>query len=66
MKVDSFKEESGPASEQTLESVSLETLASLTGFPVEFIKSELFIEGQSELSLDELRKKALSYLESEF
>lgn len=48
--------------------VSLGALAELTGFPVDYIKRELFLEGEdaSEMSLEELRKKVLAYLDSSF
>ena len=48
--------------------VSLGTLAELTGFPVDYIKRELFMEGESEeeMSVEELRKKVLAYLDSSF
>lgn len=50
------------------EAVSLGALAELTGFPVDYIKRELFLEGESaeEMSLEELRKKVLAYLDSNF
>lgn len=48
--------------------VSLGTLAELTGFPVDYIKRELFLEGEdaSEMTMDELRAKVLAYLDSNF
>lgn len=45
--------------------VALSSLSEMTGFPVDFIKSELFVEGE-ELSMDELRKSMAGYLESTF
>ncbi len=50
------------------EVVSLGALAELTGFPVDYIKRELFLEGEdaSEMTMDELRKKVLAYLDSNF
>lgn len=50
------------------EVVSLGTLAELTGFPVDYIKRELLLEGESleEMSVEELRKKVLAYLDSNF
>lgn len=45
--------------------VSLEKLASLTGFPVEVIKEELFNgESDSHISLDDLRSAMLKYIDS--
>lgn len=48
--------------------VSLGTLAELTGFPVDYIKRELLLDGESEegMSVEELRKKVLAYLDSNF
>lgn len=46
--------------------VSLRSLAELTGFPVEYIKRELLLEGEEDLSVEDLRKKVLSYLETNF
>ncbi len=45
--------------------VSLETLAKMTGFPVELIKEEVFNgEVSSQVSLEELRAAMLSYIDS--
>lgn len=45
--------------------VSLETLAKMTGFPVEMIKEEIFKgEGDDQVSMDELRSAMLSYIDS--
>lgn len=46
--------------------VSLGSLAALTGFPVEYIKRELFLEDGQELSVEELREKVTAYLDSNF
>ena len=43
--------------------VPLSSLSELTGFPVEFIKKELLLNGE-ELSMAELRTSMISYLES--
>ena len=43
--------------------VPLSSLSELTGFPVDFIKKELLLEGE-ELSMAELRTSMISYLES--
>lgn len=43
------------------ERVSLSTLSEMTGFPLEFIKKELLIQGDS-LSMSELRESVLDYL----
>ena len=45
------------------ESIPLESLSHLTGFPVDFIKKELLIT-TPECSLKELRKLMVSYLQS--
>ncbi|MBT6325708.1 MAG: hypothetical protein HOJ35_07050 [Bdellovibrionales bacterium] len=42
-------------------SVDVNQLAEMTGFPVDFIKSELLLESNS-LSIDEFRKTMVSYL----
>lgn len=45
--------------------VSLEVLAKMTGFPVEMIREEIFKgQGDSEVSLEELRSAMLSYIDS--
>lgn len=41
--------------------VDVNQLAEMTGFPVDFIKSELLLESNS-LSMDEFRKTMVSYL----
>ena len=46
--------------------VSLGSLSELTGFPIEYIKRELLLGGEENLSMEELRKKVLAYLNSEF
>lgn len=43
--------------------VPLKDLSDLTGFPVEFIKSELLLSDE-ELSMKELRQSMMTYLES--
>lgn len=53
------------ANEQEL--VSLDSLAELTGFPVEMIKSELFKNSSLEtekVTLAELRKAMVSYIDA--
>ena len=52
----------------TSEVVSLGNLSELTGFPVDYIKRELLLDGENvdELTLEELRKKVLAYLDSNF
>lgn len=52
-------------SEITSGKVSLETLAKMTGFPVELIKEEIFAgEGSDQVSLEELRSAMLTYIDS--
>ena len=55
-----------PSSES--EVVSLGTLAELTGFPVDYIKRELLLDGETieGLSVEDLRAKVLAYLNSNF
>jgi hypothetical protein len=43
--------------------VPLESLSELTGFPVEFIKKELLLDGET-LSMNDLRKSMAVYLEN--
>jgi hypothetical protein len=59
-----LKEIDKPSTEE--EGVSLKTLSELTGFPVDYIKRELLLSGDQELSMDELRKKVQSYLDTSF
>lgn len=44
------------------ESVSLDSLSLMTGFPADFIKSELIVEGE-DLSVGDLRKTMINFLE---
>lgn len=55
-------------SKPTEEVVSLGTLAELTGFPVDYIKRELLSgdEEVTEMTMTELRKRVLAYLDSNF
>ena len=46
--------------------VALDQLAELTGFPVDFIKRELLLTEETDLSVEELRAKVLHYLDSNF
>lgn len=48
--------------------VSLGSLAELTGFPVDYIKKELLLDGkmEGEMTVEELRMKVLAYLDSNF
>jgi hypothetical protein len=61
-----LQEVSKPSTSET--EVSLGTLAELTGFPVDYIKRELLLDGDSEstVNMDELRQRVLSYLDSDF
>jgi len=52
--------------EASVSGVSLGSLAALTGFPVEYIKRELFLDDGQELSVEELREKVMAYLNSNF
>lgn len=42
--------------------VSMDTLSMMTGFPADFIKSELIVEGE-DLSVSDLRKTMINFLE---
>jgi hypothetical protein len=57
-----LKDTSKPESSET--GVSLGSLAELTGFPIDYIKRELLLESEQDLSVDELREKVLAYLNS--
>jgi hypothetical protein len=46
--------------------VTLGTLSELTGFPVDYIKRELLLSDENELSMVELRAKVMQYLDSSF
>lgn len=50
------------------ELVSLDSLAALTGFPVEMIKTELFkdssLENEEKVTLADLRKAMVSYIDA--
>lgn len=62
-----LKDHSKPSTnEVNEEGVNLATLAELTGFPVDYIKRELLLSDDQELSMDDLREKVLSYLDSSF
>jgi hypothetical protein len=51
---------------ESSEAVSLGSLAALTGFPIEYIKRELILDGEEDLSVEELRKRVMAYLNSNF
>ncbi|MAF76530.1 MAG: hypothetical protein CME63_03700 [Halobacteriovoraceae bacterium] len=48
--------------EREAEKVSLDSLSMMTGFPVEFIKSELIVDGE-DISMADLRKTMVNFLE---
>ena len=48
---------------RTEEPISLEQIAFLTDFPEDFIKKELLLDGVTEITMTEFRKKVLDYLE---
>ncbi len=48
--------------ERESEKVSLDTLSLMTGFPADFIKSELIVDGD-DLSVSDLRKTMINFLE---
>lgn len=49
--------------ENTGEKVAVENLSELTGFPTDFIKKELLVDGES-ISIEDLRSKMITYLEN--
>lgn len=59
-----LKDLSKPESSES--GVSVGSLAELTGFPVDYIKRELFLETDGEITVEELRKKVIAYLNSNF
>jgi hypothetical protein len=59
-----FKDDDKPSTE--LEGVSLQALSELTGFPVDYIKRELVLSDDQELSVTDLRNKVMNYLETSF
>jgi hypothetical protein len=59
-----LKDSAKPGSTET--GVSLGSLAELTGFPVDYIKRELFLDTDQEISVEELRNKVMAYLNSNF
>ena len=61
-----LKDDTKPSTEDGVEGVSLKTLSELTGFPVDYIKRELLLSDDQELSMADLREKVLSYLDSSF
>jgi hypothetical protein len=42
--------------------VSLGSLVEMTGFPIDYIKRELVLSDDNDLSVEELRKRVLAYL----
>ena len=52
--------------ESHAESVSLSNLSELTNFPVDFLKKELLLDQQEDISLEDLRKRVLHYLDDTF
>lgn len=52
---------------QTSETITLDSLSALTGFPVEMIKKELFdnssIKDNDEISLSDLRAAMMSFID---
>lgn len=51
--------------EESTGRISLETLARMTGFPVEIIKDEIFQgKGSEDISLEDLRSAMLTYIDS--
>ncbi|MBY0415301.1 MAG: hypothetical protein K2Q18_14110 [Bdellovibrionales bacterium] len=61
-----LKDISKPESSEAGSPVSLGSLAELTGFPVDYIKRELLLSGGEDISIEDLRKKVLAYLNTSF
>ena len=59
-----LKDDFGPSTEEN--GITVATLSELTGFPVDYIKRELLLSEEQELSVEELRERVLSYLDSNF
>ena len=57
------KSESSHQAGEDQEQVPLESLSELTGFPVEFIKKELLLDGEN-VSMSDLRQSIVRYLET--
>lgn len=58
-------QETAPAAPENNGKISLEALATMTGFPIEMIKEEIFKgHGDEDVSLDELRAAMLTYIDS--
>lgn len=58
-------DQSMKSSDEKSGKVSLETLAKMTGFPVDLIKEEIFNgKGDDQVSLESLRSAMLSYIDS--
>ena len=58
--------ENGAKDKQDQEMVTLDSLSSLTGFPVKLIKEELFSDSllsDAEVSLEDLRLAMMNYLD---
>jgi hypothetical protein len=47
---------------ESSEKLSIDSLSLMTGFPAEFIKSELIVEGE-DISMSDLRKTMVNFLE---
>ena len=48
------------------ETVSLSNLSELTNFPEDFLKKELLLKDDKEISIEDLRAKVLHYLDDTF
>ena len=59
---DSTLGETGDVRNEDTQKVSLDSLSQMTGFPLDFIKSELIVEGE-EISMSDLRKTMVNFLE---
>lgn len=53
----------GIPAQQESEKVSISSLSDMTGFPEDFIKRELLLEDDRQISMQELRQSVLRYLE---
>ena len=56
----------GDQDEVNTETVSLSNLSELTNFPEDFLKKELLLKDNKEISIEDLRAKVLHYLDDTF
>lgn len=66
METMSFKDETSLVSSSQELGVNLEVLADLTGFPSDYIRKELLLENEGNLTVEELRERVMAYLLRQF